>query len=98
MNELDQELGQKAADFMLEKIIEHAKNQGMQAVALLRPEHNPDLSMTHWQEQGLSTELLASVRSQFYAGTRRMGFKKIKGSKYLWLFFGQATSNTKPNP
>lgn len=74
-------------NFLLKEIVEHARVQGMQAVALLRPEHNPYLTKKHFVEEGVDPKTIPSIKSQFFAAARKAGLKKVKGSKYFWVFF-----------
>lgn len=80
-------IGEPWQNFMLKEIVDHARAQGIQAVALLRPEHNKSLTEEHFVKIGLDPKTLPSIRSQFYAAARKVGLKKVRGSKYFWIFF-----------
>ncbi len=87
VEELNNTLGGDWQNYLLSKVITHSKSQGCSAVALLRPEFNPDLTKEHLIQYGAKPEDVESIRSQYYAAARKTGFKKIKGSKYFWIFF-----------
>lgn len=80
-------LGEPWQNFLLKEIIRHAKSEGMQAVALLRPDYNPNLTKEHFVKENADTRNLPGIRSQFFAAARKAGMKKVKGSKYFWIFF-----------
>lgn len=68
------------ADFLLRELCSHAQKMGLRGIALLRPEKNPWLWMHSRSEiQGISR--------QYYSAARSSGFKKVKGSPFLWKVF-----------
>jgi hypothetical protein len=86
--ELERHLHEPWPNFALKTLVEHARRQGMSAVALLRPEHNPAISREKLRRAGRTAPEIETLYSQYYAAARKAGLKrKIDGSHYIWLFF-----------
>lgn len=84
-NEVSQELGEPAKKFMLKELVDWGKQKGAARIALIRPEHHPLLGESRLLKFGLSVEEIKSLKSQYYASAWKVGFRKRKGSKFLWL-------------
>lgn len=87
VSELNEELKDNWQNFLINEVSNHARSQGCSAVALLRPENNPDLNNAHLAKYGANQETAESIRSQYYAVARKAGFKKVEGSNYFWKIF-----------
>ena len=87
VQEINQTIGANWQNFLLTEISNHAQSQGYSAVALLRPENNPDLTNRHLSKTGVDLKGAESIRSQYYAAARKAGFKKVEGSNYFWKIF-----------
>jgi len=85
--EANETLGTNWQNYLLREITAHAEKQGCSAVALLRPENNPDLTNEHLARAGVNEEGAKSIRSHYFAAARKAGFRKVEGSKYFWKFF-----------
>lgn len=84
---LNTELKEQWPNRLLRKMVRYSKSQGMQAIALLRPEYNPTLTEENMAVHGDDPKVLSKIKSQFYAVARKTGFKKVEGSRYFWIFF-----------
>src|SRR3989338_928065 len=89
VNEMNRVVKEPWQNFVLKEFVAFARREGLEAVALLRPEHNPSLSEGYFRSKGLDLEALDGSRRQFYAAARKAGFKKIAGSRYFWIFFNR---------
>lgn len=87
VQEANSALGKRWQIFLLEEMISQARANGCSSIALLRPEFNVDLTTEHLVKKGVLREDVDSIRSQYYSAARKTGFKKVKGSKYFWIFF-----------
>ena len=87
VQQINETIGTNWQNFLLTEISNHAKSQGCSAVALLRPENNPDLTNRHLSKTGVDLKGAESIRSQYYAAARKAGFKKVEGSNYFWRIF-----------
>jgi len=89
VREIDAILGDFWQNFLLCELIAHARAQGCQAVAFLRPEHNPALRTEKLHGVGLGDDDIQSIHSQHYAAAKHNHMRKIKNSKFLWFFLGR---------
>jgi len=87
VDSLKQEVGGPWQNYLVRQLVEHSKAQGLGAVALLRPEHNHFLSNEYLAKAGVSSGEAEQMRSAFYAAARKNKMKKVKGSKYFWIYF-----------
>lgn len=87
VEELNAELGEPWQNFLLREMVSHSRKQGLEALALLRPEYNPGLTDSYLAKHGVSPKEAKQMRSQFYAAARKNKLKKVKGSKYFWILF-----------
>ncbi|MFA5125618.1 MAG: hypothetical protein WC462_01270 [archaeon] len=90
--DLNEQLHEPWQNYLLGEIVAHAKSQGLDAVSLLRPEYNPNLSNTYLESRGLTSVEIQKMRSQFYAAAKANNLHKIKGSKYFWVFFNKSSA------
>lgn len=75
-------LGEPWQNFLLRELINHSKKMGLRGVALLRPEYNRSII-----KEDINTSEKQMALGAYYAAARKLGFKKIEGSEYMWLIF-----------
>jgi hypothetical protein len=79
--EFKEKTGEYPANFLVKQLLEHAKQMELRGIAVLMPEKNPWVTAHHPKEERQKMEKL------YYAAIRKLGFKTIEHSHYLWLIF-----------
>lgn len=69
------------ANFLLQQIKAHSKALGFRGVAVIRPEFNP--SLLH----SLEIDPTGTMVRLYYSAAKKEGFRKVRGSNYLWHSF-----------
>lgn len=75
-------LGEPWQNLLLRELIEHSKKMGLSGVALLRPEYNRSII-----KGDVNTPEKQRALGAYYAAARKLGFRKIAESEYMWLVF-----------